>query len=73
MESVEARAHSFILKVWCEESADDGRSAIWRGRITHVPSGTCRYVQDLAALCSFLTPYLEGLGAQRPNGPVPSE
>jgi hypothetical protein len=73
METVEARAHSFILKTWCEEPADDGRSAVWRGRITHVPSGDCRYVQDLAAMVSFLTPYLEDLVAWRPSGRTSSE
>jgi hypothetical protein len=73
MEAAEARAHSFILKLWCEESVDDGRSAIWRGRIAHVPSGDCRYVQDFAALVGFLVPYLEELGVRRPNGRAPGE
>jgi hypothetical protein len=73
MEAAEARAHSFILKLWCEESADDGRLAIWRGRIAHVPSGDCRYVQDFAALVGFLVPYLEELGVRRPNGRAPGE
>ena len=73
METVEARAHSFILKIWTEESADDDRSAIWRGRITHVPSGDCRYVQDLAAVFRFLVPYLDDLGVRQSSDRASSE
>jgi hypothetical protein len=73
METVEARAHSFILKLWIEESADDGRSAIWRGRITHVPSGHCRYVQDFSAVFHFLARYLVDLGVRQHNDRAPSE
>lgn len=72
METVEARAHSFILKVWCEDPAD-GQAPFWRGRITHVPSGDCRYVEDLMAVFSFLVPYLEDLGVRRQDGRTPSE
>lgn len=53
---------SFIIKVWIEEMALEGRPARWRGHITAVPSGDRKYVQDLAGINSFVESYLEPLG-----------
>lgn len=64
MDLEEVRAHSFILKLWIEEPDEPGRPAVWRGRITHVPSGGYRYVRDLGAVVDFLAPYLYDLGVR---------
>ena len=62
MEFPEPYAHSFIIKVWLEEAADEAGQAVWRGRITHVPSGEHRYFETLNEIASFIAPYLHRLG-----------
>ena len=54
--------HSFIVKVWLEESVEEEGRAKWRGHITHVQSGERRYLQKLSAIGDFIVPYLERVG-----------
>jgi hypothetical protein len=61
--SIEADAHSFIVKIWLEEVPRGAGSAQWRGHITHVPSGQRRYVKDLNDVAFFLMAYLEAMDA----------
>ena len=55
---IESNAHSFIVKVWLEETAEETGLARWRGHITHVPSGERRCVEDLSEITGFLASYL---------------
>jgi hypothetical protein len=65
MEEPEARTHSFIVKVWLEETpAETGRGATWRGHVTHVQSGTRRYFDQLSFIADFVAPYLESMGVR---------
>ncbi len=64
MESIEFQTHSFIIKVWLEEVKASGDGAVWRGHITHVPSGERRYVQSLADIDQFIIQYLHSLGVR---------
>lgn len=57
--TIEPDAHSFIVKIWLEETAEEAGTARWRGHITHVPSGQRRYLKDLRDVCLFIIPYLE--------------
>lgn len=59
--------HSFIIKLWSEASAGEGGQVIWRGHITHVPSGTRQYLKSLTEAITFISPYLgeAGLGSDR--------
>ncbi len=59
MDQFEAQTHSFIIKLWLEELAEDAGRPIWRGHVTHVPSGERRYLQDLNGILAFVAPYLE--------------
>ena len=61
MDVYELTTHSFIVKLWREQQREDGAQFIWRGHITHVPSGTRRYLRDLNEMALFMTPYLEGM------------
>ena len=63
MDLYESNTHSFIVKVWLEEPAEGGHRAIWRGHITHVPSGQRRYIQALEEISAFIGAYLRDLGA----------
>ncbi|HYN85764.1 MAG TPA: hypothetical protein VER32_10945 [Pyrinomonadaceae bacterium] len=60
----ESDVHSFIVKLWVEEASGQVRSAVWRGYITHVPSGERRYLKDLDEITAFITPYLECIGVR---------
>jgi hypothetical protein len=62
MDSQKNHTQSFIIKVWFEEIDRKGPHTFWRGRITHVPSGERRHVQDLDGIINFITPYLEQMG-----------
>ena len=62
MEPTEPHTHSFIVKIWLEETLEEDGRAIWRGHITHVPSGERLYLQDLDTIRLFIEPYLEMMG-----------
>jgi hypothetical protein len=65
--SLETKSHSFVVKIWLEETvAEDGRTT-WRGHITHVPSKERLYFEDLKSISQFILPYLKQTGTtQRP-------
>jgi hypothetical protein len=64
MGNVEAETHSFIVKIWFEETSVSTGRALWRGHVTHVPGGERRYLQDLEEIASFILPYLEAMGVR---------
>jgi hypothetical protein len=64
LDFLEPYAHSFIVKVWLEETVEEARQAKWRGHITHVPDGKRRYLQDLHEITAFIAPYLQGMGVK---------
>jgi hypothetical protein len=64
MEISETHLHSFIIKLWLEETRQEHGSAVWRGHITHVPSGQRRYIQSLEDIATFIIPYLQEMGVK---------
>ena len=68
MDLPEASIHSFVVRIWLEEEASETQGAVWRGHITHIPSGERRYIQQLGDLHVFITPYLEAMGVQLGTG-----
>ena len=56
--------HSFIVRIWLEESAADSARPTWRGSLTHVISGRRLYFVDLNALPRLIRPYLEAMVAE---------
>ena len=67
--------HSFIVKIWLEESLPEAGRAIWRGRITHVPSRKTALGHELEQILRFIAPYLEEMGVDvcPPGGAGPRE
>lgn len=57
-------SHSFVVKVWLEESLEEAGEAVWRGHITHVPSQERRYLHALDDIIDFIGPYLERMGVK---------
>ncbi|MBI9044442.1 MAG: hypothetical protein JEZ06_08150 [Anaerolineaceae bacterium] len=58
MDQLETHTHSFIIKIWLEETAEEAGKTIWRGRISHVPSNERRYLNDLEDILGFIKTYL---------------
>jgi hypothetical protein len=63
VDSEETESHAFVVRIWLEEVSASGR-ALWRGHITHVPSGRRRYVQRLGDITTFIAPYVDAMGAR---------
>jgi hypothetical protein len=55
---------SFIIKIWIEQGRSEANQAIWRGHITHVPSGERRYLKDLDEIPTIIMPCLEAMGVK---------
>lgn len=55
-------SQSFIVKIWIEETAAEAGRVLWRGHITHVPSGDRCYFQDFGAMLAFMKTRLQWLG-----------
>lgn len=64
MDLVEFNTHSFVVKIWLEEPADDDHKGKWRGHITHVPDGERRYLKGIGEIADFIVPYLASMGVQ---------
>lgn len=50
---------SFVIRLWREETAVSPEGAVWRGHVTHVPSGQKHYFQDVATLDELFESYLQ--------------
>lgn len=64
MELPESNTHSFIVKVWLEETVEEAGRATWRGHITHVPGEERLYLKDLDRISDFIASYLEEMGVE---------
>lgn len=56
--------HSFIVRIWLEEVAQETGLSRWRGHITHVPGGEQRYLKELDESIVFMMPYLAAIGVK---------
>jgi hypothetical protein len=64
MELPEARTHSFIIRIWLEETAVETGQSKWRGHITHIPSNQRRYIEKLDDISTFIRHYLQEMGVK---------
>ncbi len=64
MDLPESYSHSFVIKIWIEETADEAGESLWRGHVTHVPSGERRSIKELDEISLIITPYLEAMGVK---------
>jgi hypothetical protein len=58
--------HSFIVRIWLEETAEEAGRAVWRGCITHVPGTpdqSPHYIQELDEIPAYIARFLTGAGA----------
>jgi hypothetical protein len=59
MRPFESKTHSFIVKIWLEETIVAEGQSKWRGHITHVPDGERHYIESVEAIPAFVGRYLE--------------
>ena len=57
MDLSESTLHSFIIKLWLEADYKS-EPDVWRGYITHVPTGDRRYLKRLSDITDFVQEYL---------------
>ena len=48
------RLHSFILKIWLEDTQGKDGSLVWRGHIRHVSSTAEQYVKSVEEIMQFI-------------------
>jgi hypothetical protein len=58
----EPEAHSFIVKIWLEQTNPKAGEVQWQGSVTHVPGGERRSVNDLAEIVELMARHLRALG-----------
>jgi hypothetical protein len=64
MQNSHARARTFVVQVWVEEPAANGRPGLWRGHVTDVLDGKRVHVQDLDQVIAFMARYLRDMGVE---------
>ncbi len=62
MDAPEPNTHSFVIRIWLEETALEGERANWRGHITHVLTRERRYVEQPDDIFLFILPFLQAMG-----------
>jgi hypothetical protein len=64
MDFAESTPHSFIVKLWLEDLGGKRKRKVWRGYITHVPTGARRYLKRLSDVTDFIREHLDGSGVE---------
>ena len=64
MDFAESTPHSFIIKLWLEDAGGKRKRTVWRGYITHVPTGARRYLKSFSDITDFVKEYLNGSDAR---------
>lgn len=54
--------HSFVIRLWQEETAETPGVIKWRGYITHIPGGKQHYLKNLQDISPFIQSYLGAKG-----------
>jgi hypothetical protein len=64
MDIPESKVHSFVVKVWLEDTGDEPARVGWHGYITHVPGGERRYLKNPNDVSDFIARYLREMGVK---------
>jgi hypothetical protein len=59
MAQFDREAHSFVIRIWQENSEDPKQTAVWRGWIRHVQSKKQHYFSDVADISRVVAHYLD--------------
>lgn len=69
MSEPEPAVHSFIVRLWLEDSGQAGTRVQWHGYITHLPGGEKKYLKSLDEIADFIAPYLGQQSVKAEHGP----
>jgi len=61
----EFKVHSFIVKLWLEETGHQKGNVTWHGHITHVPSGDRQYLSELRDIQRFVKTYVGEIATKK--------
>ena len=50
--------HTFLLRIWIEETRDERGRLTWRGHITHLPDERHRHVETFGQINQFIRQHL---------------
>ena len=64
----EKTTHSFVIKIWLEQTQEELNHVVWRGRVVHVDTGERVFIKDYDEILSFISPYIEQLGEEDHTG-----
>ena len=64
MDPYEPNTHTFVIRLWLEETIQEQGKATWRGHITHLLTKQRRYLQDPDDVVLFILPYLAEMGVK---------
>jgi hypothetical protein len=67
MDLGESQLHSFIIKLWLDDSLENAKPTAWRGKITHVPGGEHRYIKSSDEIAEFISVHLKWTGVETPT------
>jgi hypothetical protein len=67
MDLGKSQLHSFIIKLWLEDSLENAKQTEWRGKITHVPGGEHRYIKSFDEIAEFISVHLKWTGVENPT------
>ncbi len=59
MSLIEENTHSFIVKIWLEETVEENGRATWKGYVMDVSTNQRHYLKNLTEIADFIAPYLE--------------
>lgn len=69
VDSGEIKIHSFIVKVWLEESEEHPDLTLLHGHMTHVPSGERHYIRRVSEIPLFIRSHLQRMGIRLQSDP----
>jgi hypothetical protein len=65
----EPTGHTFLLRIWIEETRDERGRVTWRGNITHLPDERRRHVETFGQINQFIYQHLGGQDSVGPSLP----
>lgn len=60
--------HSFVVRIWIEETAEETGRTLWRGDVTHAASKKRQRLSDLGQIAPFIKSYLKEIDDIRGPG-----
>ncbi|HVL99639.1 MAG TPA: hypothetical protein VM324_10150 [Egibacteraceae bacterium] len=60
MSVAEPASHTFLVRIWIEETVEEAAHLVWRGHITHLPDEQRSYVKTFEDIVRFIQRHVAG-------------